>query len=395
MLLSTYRSTFTLIYLLSILMLLSSCSGENQAKESAQADGSKTNALPSVEEITEVQTDLTKDAKQSLNDAKNSIAEASEEIENKLDKAGKKISDSAVNFGKQIEKSADKVAKKTNSVKDKIVENATDIKDNIISAKEVSKKNNNTVNSNPEIPTPSTVNKTSDVDKPTSSKDAVSSNKTVSDGMSHEVFDQLLRKYVSANGVVDYQGIKTDINKFDGYLEELRRNPVNNKWSKDKQLAYWINAYNAFTIKMIINNYPVSKITDLEGGKPWDKSWIKLGNKTYSLNNIENDIIRPQFEEPRIHFAVNCAAKSCPPLLNRAWTEENLEKFLATQTKNFITNVNYNQIKSTKATISKIFDWYKEDFSDLIAFLNKYSDTKLKQNSEISFMEYNWSLNGK
>ena len=89
-----------------------------------------------------------------------------------------------------------------------------------------------------------------------------------------------------------------------------------------KKMAYWINVYNAFTIKMIVDNYPVSSITKLHGGKPWDVKWIELGEKKYSLNEIEHNILRPQFKDARIHFAVNCAAQSCPPILNKAWTEK-------------------------------------------------------------------------
>jgi len=213
--------------------------------------------------------------------------------------------------------------------------------------------------------------------------------------ISHAAFDKLLRAYVSSTGVVDYAGLKSNGAALEGYINLLRENPVKDSWSTGEKLAYWINAYNAHTLKLILDNYPVQSIKDINGGKPWDKKWIKLGDQTYSLNNIENDIIRPQFKEPRIHFAVNCAAKSCPPLLNRAWTAENLEKNFEATTKSFINSNKYNQISNSGAKISSIFDWYGGDFGDVKAFINKYSDTKINDGASIGFSNYDWDLNGK
>lgn len=211
---------------------------------------------------------------------------------------------------------------------------------------------------------------------------------------SHEVFNSLLAKYVSQTGVVDYAGLKSEIATLDGYLSELSSNAPSNSWSSSKKLAYWINAYNAFTLKLILDNYPLSSITNLHGGKPWDKKWIEIGGKTYSLNNIENDIIRPTFNEPRIHFAVNCAAISCPKLGNFAFTEDNLEKKLEENTVAFI-NGAQNSISSDQVTVSKIFDWYGADFGNLVDFLNKYSNTKISTGTKVKFAEYDWNLNGK
>jgi hypothetical protein len=132
---------------------------------------------------------------------------------------------------------------------------------------------------------------------------------------------------------------------------------------------------------------------DLNNGKPWDVKWIKLDQRTLSLNNIENDIIRPKFNEPRIHFAVNCAAKSCPPLLNKAWTDSNLNTYFERQTKSFINNSNYNSITSNNVEVSKIFDWYGKDFGDLRNYLNKYSNTQITSGTSINFKSYNWDLN--
>jgi len=211
--------------------------------------------------------------------------------------------------------------------------------------------------------------------------------------LSHDQWNTLLSKYVSPTGTVNYGALKKNESKLDAYLNLLEQTPPSSEWSNNKQLAYWINAYNAYTVKLILNNYPVSSITNLHGGKPWDQQWINIAGKTYSLNDIEHKIIRPQFKEPRIHFAVVCAAKSCPPLLNKAFTEQNIDQLLDQITKAFINNSVSNTINAKEVQVSKIFDWYGEDFGDLIGYLNKYSSTKINSGAKISFKDYDWSLN--
>ncbi|MEL7124151.1 MAG: DUF547 domain-containing protein, partial [Bacteroidota bacterium] len=148
------------------------------------------------------------------------------------------------------------------------------------------------------------------------------------------------------------------------------------------------------TYRIIINNqFYRESITKLHSGKPWDVKWIKLGGKTYSLNNIENDILRPVYKDARIHFAVNCAAKSCPPLLNKAFTASNLNNLLDQQTKKFVNDSSFNQIEATKVSISKIFEWYSVDFPKLIEFINKYSTQKVNTNAKVKYNEYDWKLN--
>lgn len=213
-----------------------------------------------------------------------------------------------------------------------------------------------------------------------------------SDDQSHQIFNSLLRKYVNSSGSVNYSGLKQDKNTLKKYLNELSKNTPDHSWSKNASLAYWINAYNAFTLKLIVDNYPLKSITDLNNGKPWDVKWITLGNKKYSLNTIEHDIIRPAYNDARIHFALNCAAISCPPLLNQAFTANNIDQLLDVRTKSFI-NSSANDLSTSKIKVSKIFDWYKKDFGDVAAFINKYSKTKINGNAIVSFKEYNWNLN--
>lgn len=230
--------------------------------------------------------------------------------------------------------------------------------------------------------------------KPTTIKDKPKAVKkpVVKATFSHATFDKFLNDNINGK-TVDYKGMMGDRLMLKKYLESLKNNPIQKDWRRSKKMAYWINAYNAFTIKLILDNYPISSITKLDNGKPWDRKWIKLGGKTLSLNDIENNILRPQFNDPRIHFAVNCAAKSCPPIWNHAWTASNLNSTLDKRAKSFI-NGKLNVISADNIKISKIFDWYKKDFGNLIQFLNKYTTTKINAGAKIDYVEYDWSLNG-
>ena len=211
---------------------------------------------------------------------------------------------------------------------------------------------------------------------------------------SHEKWDALLKKNVSSSGKVNYGGMKAGLVQLESYITYLESFSNHEAWTRNEKLAYWINLYNAATVRLIVENYPVASITDLSGGKPWDQSIVKVGMKNYTLNDIENNIIRPRFKDARIHFAVNCAAKSCPPIMNSAFTPSSLNRQLEKQTKAFI-NGSENSISADKITISKIFDWYKIDFENgnIIAFLNKYSEVQISENASISYNEYNWALN--
>ena len=211
--------------------------------------------------------------------------------------------------------------------------------------------------------------------------------------VSHQAWDDLLQKHVSEKGKVDYRGWQKDMNQLNAYLEMLAQHTPNKSWGRNEKVAYWINAYNAFTVKLILDNYPLRSIRDLDNGAVWDREWIKLGGQTYSLNQIEHEILRKRYPDPRIHFAVNCAATSCPPLLSRAYTAEKLEMQLEQQTKAFITNETYNKLGRKEVIVSKIFDWYREDFGSLISFLNQYTDVPINANASVQYREYDWALN--
>jgi hypothetical protein len=211
----------------------------------------------------------------------------------------------------------------------------------------------------------------------------------------YKPWDQLLSKYVNVSGNVDYAGLKKDEATLDKIVDQFSKTKIDKSWSKNDQLAFWINAYNAFTLQLITDNFPIKSIQNLDGGKTWDVKRFIIDGSKYSLNQIENDIIRSKFNDARIHFAVNCGAKSCPPLLNGAFFGNKLDQQLEDQAKKFINNQSYNKISSTSLSISKIFDWYKADFGILISFLNKLSKVKINPNTKISFKEYDWSLNGR
>lgn len=208
----------------------------------------------------------------------------------------------------------------------------------------------------------------------------------------YQACNALLTKYVSKNGEVNYKALQANPAALIRAIDSFSKQTPSSKWSKNEQLAFWINAYNVFTIKLIVDNYPLKSIMELDGGKTWDVKRIKIGGVLYSLNQIENEIIRPQFKDARIHFALNCAAKSCPPLYNNAFLPAQLDQQLEERTRSFIRS-NHNEISQQAVKISKIFDWYKADFGDLFVFLNKYAEVKISPQAKITYVDYDWDLN--
>ena len=230
-----------------------------------------------------------------------------------------------------------------------------------------------------------------------------SSKTDLSNPVDHKAWDELLKKYVNDKGLVNYKGIIADSVALNKYLDMLSVNvPDKDVWTDAAQLAYWINAYNAFTVKLIIKNYPVKSIKDIAGGipfvnTPWDVKFIKIGDQTYDLNNIEHGIIRKQFKEERIHFAVVCAAISCPQLRNEAYTAEKLNAQLDDQAKTFFSDESKNKISEDKASISPILKWYGSDFKgkapSLREYVNQYSKVQINQGVDVGFADYDWALN--
>lgn len=230
----------------------------------------------------------------------------------------------------------------------------------------------------------------------------------------HQDFTEILRDYVT-EGLVDYPGLCGD-SRFAAYLSKLAATDPEGMFDKSTRLAFWINAYNAFTLKVICDNYPVGSINDLHFGglglglvikkTIWDKKFILINGRELSLNNIEHDIVRAEFEEPRAHFALVCASMSCPPLRNEAYEGTKLDGQLEGQGLKFLQDPKWNSfdLESAQARISKIFDWYKEDFGEnekqrffyLARFLPDAIEKSIRENPDawkIENMKYDWSLN--
>lgn len=216
----------------------------------------------------------------------------------------------------------------------------------------------------------------------------------------HSAFDKLLQAKVSNKGNVDYQSFAKNKAELQNYIQSLAK--VNTTaLSKNEKLAFWINAYNALTIDQIVRNYPIASIQKIANGKVWDQALpYNFGGKTLTLNDIEKKILLGgDLFDARIHFAVNCAAISCPTLSNHAFTGDNVQEMLTTNTKAALANPSFNKISEKSAAISKLFDWYKADFvkaeGSVVKFVNKYSSTKISDKTKITYLEYNWGLNGK
>lgn len=227
----------------------------------------------------------------------------------------------------------------------------------------------------------------------------------------HAAFDVLVRAFVR-DGEVDYRCVQTHEAELDGYLATLGRTDPGTL-SRDEALALWINAYNAFTIKLILSRYPrIESIKDIP--RRWVRQdWI-VGGRRYSLNDIEHEILRKQFVEPRIHFAIVCASASCPKLASQAFVAGRLDEQLNRAARAFVTD----SIRGVRVEVerwgtgegrgrvylSSIFKWFREDFearaASLLGFIMPYlSPTdravleRHRNDVSIRFLPYDWSLN--
>jgi len=224
-----------------------------------------------------------------------------------------------------------------------------------------------------------------------------------SPAVDNHIWAELLEKYVHA-GKVNYEGFKAAEARLDGYLEILEAVDAG-ALSRDEQFAFYINAYNAWTIKMILTKYPdIKSIRELGffNTGPWKKKIVRLKEGAVSLDHIEHDILRPRFKDPRVHFAINCASISCPALRREPYRGETLNRQLDDATRSFLNNPDSYRFDGDTFYVSKIFEWFAVDFdSDPIGFYLKYADEDLKKRLEknrnsvkIKYLEYDWGLNG-
>ncbi len=216
------------------------------------------------------------------------------------------------------------------------------------------------------------------------------------------LYARLLQRHVH-QGLVDYRGVQEDRQLLDRYLDVLAEvNP--DALERNAQLAFYINAYNAWTIQLVLTRYPnLKSIKDIGGwfSGPWDQEIARINGRTLTLDQIEHDIIRPKFRDSRIHFAVNCASMGCPPLRAEPYRGEVLNAQLDDQCRKTINDPARTRIEGNDLFVNKVFDWFGEDFPEgVLPFILKYAEGELKDRLlsgrgriRIRYLEWDWSLN--
>jgi hypothetical protein len=213
----------------------------------------------------------------------------------------------------------------------------------------------------------------------------------------HALFGAVLKTHVS-DGLVDYRALKANPQTLDRYLDALAAasRKTFDAWPEPQRLAYLINLYNAATLRLVVDHYPVKSIRDIRHGEqgPWDRPVVRLFGGRVTLNHLEHEIVRKQYDEPRIHMALVCAAKSCPPLRGEPFVADRLDKQLEEQSRRFLKSPAGLQIDRgrNEARLSAIFKWYGKDFPSVRAFAEQHSGKRL-QGLDIRYLDYDWSLN--
>lgn len=215
----------------------------------------------------------------------------------------------------------------------------------------------------------------------------------------HSGWNEFLGRHV-INGQVNYKGIKKDMNSLSDYLRELRTNSPTIDWTDNERKAYYINLYNAYTIKFIVNKYPVNSVKDISysGKDLWSLPLVYVGENKFSLDQLQSDVLRPM-NDPRILFAICKGYQSYPPLQSYAFTAENVDAKLTEVTQSFLANETYNEIKEKKVALSPLFEDHLGEFIDsqkkltFIDFINKYSEITVRSDAKIEYKEANWTLN--
>jgi hypothetical protein len=224
----------------------------------------------------------------------------------------------------------------------------------------------------------------------------------------HSTFAELLEAYVNDDTArVDYAGLKADQAKLDAYLDQIESTDLEGL-GDDESLALLINAYNAFTLKLIVENYPeVDSIKDIDS--PWKaKRWV-LGGHKVSLNDLEHGLIRPLYKDSRIHFAVNCASVGCPPLADSPYTGDKIDEQLDRAARRTLGDQRYARVQGEKLMLTNVMNWYRSDFlsdkftphSDTLpGYAARYADKDVKAlvkdkggEPAVGFIDYDWSLN--
>ena len=222
----------------------------------------------------------------------------------------------------------------------------------------------------------------------------------------HAEWDFILKKYV-LEGKVNYNKIistTADLKRLNDYLITLGNAEVS-LLKRDERLAFWINAYNAFTVKLILNHYPLKSIKDLKN--PWKQKLWYADNQKLSLDDIEHIKLRKEFREPRIHFAIVCASIGCPVLYPEAFEKDNIEQLLNRVSRHFLAERRNFHLKTsgdnTTIYLNRIFKWFKNDFGkddkQIVEFIIPYLQKKdrdlinVSDAVKIKHLDYDWSLN--
>ena len=219
----------------------------------------------------------------------------------------------------------------------------------------------------------------------------------------HSSFDMLLQRFVDAAGMVDYKGLSREEQALDEYIAHVATAPFADL-GRDEKLALLINAYNAFTLKLILDNYPVESIQDIPSKQRWDAVRWVIGGQTYSLNQIEHEQIRPKFIEPRIHFALVCAAVGCPKLRQEAYVGSRINEQLEEQTRSIHDSQRWFRFEPGDATVrlTQLYNWYGDDFAQVagspLEYAARYSPALQQalnagKKLKIDWIEYDWALN--
>lgn len=219
---------------------------------------------------------------------------------------------------------------------------------------------------------------------------------------SHAAYGKLLEGHVVQSGV-KYAELKKEQPALKTYLNTLATVSRDEfgAFNRNEQLAFLINLYNATTLDVVLDHYPIKSFKDEIGGDkgPWKIPTVRMMGSKFSLDDLEHKLIRERYEEPRIHFALNCASDGCPPLRNEPFVGDKLEEQLEEQTKLFLADRSANSYKNGKLKLSPIFDWFKVDFikksGSVQSYVNSYFPEKTitKANTEISYSDYGWGLN--
>ncbi len=225
----------------------------------------------------------------------------------------------------------------------------------------------------------------------------------------HDAWDRFVRAYVSSfpDGVnrVAYASVtETDRKLLEGYIDALTAIPIS-AYNRDQQRAYWINLYNAVTVRVVLDHYPVKSIRQIKPHVfsigPWRKKRISVEGIELSLDDIEHRILRPIWRDPRLHYALNCASIGCPNLLEQAFTAANSETLLTQAAYAYINNARGAELRNGRLVVSSIYKWYKEDFGDtdqgVIDHLRRYAEpalsARLREIKRIAADRYDWALN--